>query len=358
MTGTAVCLGLLVPATAAVAVPAVFVVLGRLPRRRPLAHLVEPLPSVVVLIPAHDEEATLPAALHSIAAQDYPPDCVRVVVVADHCSDDTATVAAEHGATVVTRAAPDRRGKGYALAAGLESLGGGTFDAVLVLDADCILNPTALREVARTLAAGAEVVQAAVWSRNADDGPAGFVAAVGAAVDAAVAAGRERLGLHGRLRGTGMVFRTTVLDRVRWATVSPVEDAEYDRELRNAGVRVRYCPGAEVTAAAPRRLAGLVRQRYRWAAAGPGGSKPLGLVLVALAAASCLAAGQFLVWAGALVAGTAALYLSAVASLGITLRRVGLFAATPAVVARLAVVAIVGWLKPDRGWFPSEARPA
>lgn len=357
MTGTAVCLSLLVPATAAVAVPATLAAVGRLPRRRTTTQTPHVLPSVVVLVPAHDEEATLPAALRSLAVQDYPPERLRVVVVADHCADGTAAVAAAHGATVVAHDS-GRRGKGFALAAGLAALRGEAFDAVLVLDADCTLNRSALRELAAALATGADVVQTAVRSRNADDGAAGFVAAVGTAVDAAVAGGRERLGGRGRLRGTGMAFRRSVVERIRWATASPVEDAEYDRQLRDAGIRVRYCAGAEVTAAAPHRLADLLRQRRRWAAAGPAGSKPLGLALAALAVMACAATGQFLGWAAGLVAVVAVLYLSATLEVGLTRRRTILLLAVPAVVARLVLVAVGGWLKPDRSWFPAEARPA
>ncbi|HEX4612258.1 MAG TPA: glycosyltransferase family 2 protein [Urbifossiella sp.] len=350
MTGTAVCLGLLVPATAVAVVPAALAVLGRLPRRRPVPQLPQALPCVIVLIPAHDEERTLPAALHSLKAQDYPPDRIRVVVVADNCRDDTAAVAAACGAAVVIRTDPSRKGKGYALAAGFDAIRDEPFDVVLILDADCLLSSTALREMTATFATGAEVVQAVVRSRNAEDGAAGLVAAVGAAVDAAVAAGLDRIGRTGRLRGTGMAFRRSVLGRVRWATGSPVEDAEYDRQLRAAGVRVRYCAGAEVQASAPARVADLCRQRLRWAAAGPAGSKPLGLALTALAIVACLVSGEFVAWAGVLALLVAAVYVPAAVGLGLNRRRLGLLFATPVVVARLAVVAVVGWLKPVGGW--------
>jgi cellulose synthase/poly-beta-1,6-N-acetylglucosamine synthase-like glycosyltransferase len=307
----------------------------------------------VVLIPAHDEELTLPVTLRSVAEQEYPPGCVRVVVVADNCADATAAVAAAQGAHVVVRTDDVRRGKGYAIAAGLEAVRAEPFDAVLILDADCTLNPAALCELATTLSSGADVVQASLRSRNADAGPGGFVAAVGSAVDAAVAAGRERLGRAGRLRGTGMVFRRSALGGVGWATASPVEDAEYDRRLRAAGVRVRYCPRAEVTAAAPPRLADLCRQRRRWAAAGPAGSKPLGLALVAAAVVAALVSGQFIGWAVVVATLVGLVYGSAAADVGLSLRRLGFALAAPAVVARLAGVAVAGWLKPDRAWEPA-----
>lgn len=52
-----------------------------------------------VLIPAHDEAATIGAALASLRAQERPPE--RVVVVADNCTDDTADIARGLGAHVV-----------------------------------------------------------------------------------------------------------------------------------------------------------------------------------------------------------------------------------------------------------------
>lgn len=355
MTGAAVCLGLLAPATVVVAAQAALTALGRLPRRRQIPQPARLPPSFVVLVPAHNEEATLTQTLRSVTAQDYPADRVQGVVVADNCTDDTAAIAAAHGARVVVRSDGTNRGKGFAIDAGLDAVRNESFDAVLILDADCTLNPDALREVAATLASGADVVQACLRSRNADAGAGGFVAAVGSAVDAAVAAGRERLRLGARLRGTGMAFRRSVLDRVTWATASPVEDAEYDRQLRDAGVAVNYCPGAEVTATAPPRLADLCRQRRRWAAAGPAGSKPLALGLVTAAVVAACVTGQFLAWALVLAGLVIWTYGTAVADVGLTRRRLGFALAAPVVVARLAAVAVAGWWKPDRGWEPARA---
>ncbi|MFJ5806325.1 glycosyltransferase [Streptomyces sp. NPDC093093] len=64
------------------------------------------LEAVAVVIPAHDEEALLPAALEAVRTATLHPALRRLrvltVVVADHCRDDTAFLARETGATVVT----------------------------------------------------------------------------------------------------------------------------------------------------------------------------------------------------------------------------------------------------------------
>jgi cellulose synthase/poly-beta-1,6-N-acetylglucosamine synthase-like glycosyltransferase len=351
MVGPAVAVAVLAPATAAVLYFIALTVAGLFPRRpRPRA---TPTHTFAVLIPARDEEAGLPAALRALAAQDYPAHLVRVVVVADNCSDRTAAVAREYGAEVVVRDDPARPGKGHAVAAGLGRVLADDPDVVLMLDADGTLNPAALRELDAAFAAGADAVQTAVRFGNPDAGPGAYAAAVGAAADDAIAAGRGRLGLSVPLRGMGMAFRADVLRRVRWAAFGVAEDAEYGRQLRRAGVRVGYCGGAVVTTAAPDRPADLLRQRVRWRAAlrvgGGWGSKPLGLAGLALAAAIGLSAGSVW-WPVGLVLLTAAVYGRATAEVGLTGRRMGLLVLSAGVTARLGWVAAGGWLRPT----PSE----
>ncbi len=349
-----VCLAFLIPATAAGLTCLVCTVLG-MKNRRPVQPDAKPH-LFTVLIPAHDEESTLGTALDSLAAQAYPATNVKILVVADNCSDATAEVARRHGAECLVRTDEERRGKGFAIAAGIEmlerpSLARPANSIVLILDADCELSPTALRELNASFAAGADVVQAAVQSRNADDGPAGYVAAVGAAVDRAVASGRDRLGFRVPLRGTGMALRHEVLNKVKWNTASPVEDAEYARELQRAGVRVRFCPNAVVSCDAPATLSVLCRQRRRWALAGSLASKPLALVQLFATAALCFACNQFTTWAGSLLLITALIYLKAMLAVGLTRRRLGLLALSPIVVLRLLGVAMAGLLLPrPRTW--------
>ena len=349
-----VCLSGLIPATAVCLAYLVCTVLG-MKNRGPVQPVAKPL-HFTVLIPAHDEESTLGTALNSLAAQDYPATHFKILVVADNCSDATAEVARQHGVECLVRANAKRRGKGFAIAAGMEmlerpSLARPANSIVLILDADCELSPTALLELNATFAAGADVAQTAVQSRNADEGPASYVAAVGAAIDRAVASGRDRLGFRVPLRGTGMALRHEVLGHVKWSTASPVEDAEYDRDLRRAGVRVRLCSNAIVSCEAPASLAMLCQQRRRWAFAGPLASKPITLAHLFATVAFCFACNHFSTWASLLLLITALIYLKAMLAVGLTRRRFGLLALSPIVVVRLLGVAMTGLLLPrPRTW--------
>jgi len=84
--------------------------------------------SVAVLIPALDEEASVPGVL-----ADIPSWVDRVVVVDNGSRDDTAGAALRGGAEVVR--AP-RRGYGTAVQAGMHRLQDGPPHIVVILDAD------------------------------------------------------------------------------------------------------------------------------------------------------------------------------------------------------------------------------
>jgi cellulose synthase/poly-beta-1,6-N-acetylglucosamine synthase-like glycosyltransferase len=95
---------------------------------------------LVVLLPAHNEERDIGTALEALTLQTRMPD--KVIVIADNCTDDTARIAVEHGATVMKTSGNAHRKAGalnYALERILPRLT--DTDAVLVQDADSYLDP-------------------------------------------------------------------------------------------------------------------------------------------------------------------------------------------------------------------------
>ncbi len=309
----------------------------------------EPL-HLTVVIPAHDEADQLPATLRSVFAADYPFTHLRVLVVADNCTDRTAEVAVIHGADCVIRTDPTRRGKGYALAYGLPQALPGA-EAVIVLDADCTVNRVFLRRMSDRLRT-ADVVQSAVVSTNTDS-PSGYVAAVGSTIDNATAAGLDAVGGRVPLRGTGMGFRRGVLERHPWGGFGPTEDAEYAAILAADRVRVRVAPGAEVRCEAPADGGAFAVQRRRWRSAlGVGrfgylNSKPLVLahllvvaVVVALLTNSPVLLGALAV----LLTLTACVYVFAAIPHGPPSVRIC------AVVVRLLMLAVFGGRRQKQQW--------
>lgn len=95
--------------------------------------------TVTVLIPAHDEAASIGATLESLGAQNPAPD--RVIVVADNCSDATEAIAIAHGAEVFLTI-DNAHKKAGALNQALRGLveGMGDNDIVMCMDADTVLD--------------------------------------------------------------------------------------------------------------------------------------------------------------------------------------------------------------------------
>jgi glycosyltransferase involved in cell wall biosynthesis len=99
------------------------------------------LPFISIIIPAFNEEETLPGTLESLKQQDYPK--FETVVVANGCTDGTAE--AVRGKCDQFYELP-QRGLGPARNLGAARSRGGL---LLFLDADTVLEPGALREIAR-----------------------------------------------------------------------------------------------------------------------------------------------------------------------------------------------------------------
>lgn len=93
---------------------------------------------MTVLVPAHNEAATIGESLASLRRQSRVPD--RIIVIADNCSDRTAQIAAEHGAEVV-ETIDNRDKKAGGLNQALERLlpRSSADDLFMVMDADTTL---------------------------------------------------------------------------------------------------------------------------------------------------------------------------------------------------------------------------
>ena len=219
-----------------------------------------------IVVPARDEEAAIARTLASLRAVDYPPDRMEIIVVADHCTDGTAAVAADAGATVWTRAGGDE-GKGAALAWAFARLleHRPAAEAVVVVDADCTVAPNLLSAIDGRLRDGARAVQVAYRVGNAEASP---VAALRFAsftlVNEVRPLGKATFGLSAGLFGTGMAFGRDLVARHGWVARSLVEDQEQHLALVAAGERVVFAPETCVVSAMPTSLGRASSQQLRW----------------------------------------------------------------------------------------------
>ncbi len=221
-------------------------------------------PSIAVLVPAHDEALGIVATLVSIRTQLQVGD--RVLVVADNCSDDTAAVAIAAGAEAIARVDAVLRGKSHALDFGVRHLALAPPEVVIVIDADCLLEPGALDRLARLSLASARPVQALYLMRSPPGASLkGKVAEFAWAVkNWARALGYQRLGLPCQLMGSGMAFPWPLMAQAELASGHIVEDLKLGLDCARQGRAPLFCPEAEVSSVFPANVEGAQSQRTRW----------------------------------------------------------------------------------------------
>lgn len=225
-------------------------------------------PRFAVIIPAHDEELGVAATVAQLRSADYPPENIRILVIADNCSDLTAARARGAGAEVWVRHDVVDKGKGQALDWALKKQDSRLADAELIafVDADMHVHADFFATMAATFAHPATVVaQGRYVISNAGHS---FLSAIGFASFCYVNHVRPagRCFWHGTadLKGGGMVFRSRFLLPRGWPAHSIAEDIQLGKEMMLEGVRVTYVPSAKVESDIPATLAQVKVQQSRW----------------------------------------------------------------------------------------------
>jgi 1,2-diacylglycerol 3-beta-glucosyltransferase len=234
----------------------------------------------VILVPAHDEETGLSSTLRSIAAVDYPAGLAHVVVVADRCTDGTAAAARAAGVSCLERS-EGTPGKGAAIAWAIDRLRevGANYDALVIVDADTIVDARLLEAYDRALVHGHEVQQGYNYLSNPWETPFTRIIAVTSVLrNGLFYGGKERHGLSSMLSGTGMCFSRRVLERHRWNAFSVGEDWEFSVLLLLNGETIHFTRDARTMARESKGFRQASSQRLRWASgrqavAGEGASR-------------------------------------------------------------------------------------
>ncbi len=228
-------------------------------------------PSLIVLVPAHNEERVIAHALDALLASDYPTDRFVLVPIDDRSTDGTWAILEDYAARHPGRVRPHRRAAGSApgKAAGLEEVGrlfGG--DVHVVFDADYVPGPRLLRQLAAPFVdpeVGAVMgrvvplnVGRALLPRLLD-----LERSAGYQVDQQA---RMNLGLIPQYGGTVGGVRVAALRAVGgWRTDTLAEDTDMTMRLVLAGWQVVYQNRSECYEEVPETWASRERQIRRWA---------------------------------------------------------------------------------------------
>src|SRR3954451_18831785 len=104
------------------------------------------LPSVAVIVTAHNEESAIERRLENLRGLDYPPELVELVVTSDASTDRTEELAEAAGVRVI------RNPRGGKVAAQDAAVRATDADVVAFSDANATWAPDALRKLVRNLA--------------------------------------------------------------------------------------------------------------------------------------------------------------------------------------------------------------
>ncbi len=237
--------------------------LGFLPARR-LEQKGQAVPALAVLVPAHNEEPVIGATLDSL--KESLPGTGRLLVIADNCTDRTADIVREHGFEVLEREDTVNRGKGFALACGLEVLKSDPPDVVVIVDADCEVSPPTITALAQSAQHTGRPIQGVYLLRAPDShDPKAVISAFAFMVkNQARPRGMDRLGLPIPLTGSGMAFPYDLIKQADLATGNIVEDLALGLELAEQGHGPALCDAARITGSLPDTGDAAVTQRTRW----------------------------------------------------------------------------------------------
>lgn len=219
---------------------------------------------LLFLIPAHDEEEMIGDCVRAVLTMRYPRELTGILVVADNCSDSTAARARALGVDCWERNDTELRGKPRALAWALDRINLPEYDAVVILDADALVDPDYATALDRAAPLRGKAVECFDDVRNRGESALTRLAALYSAARFRAAFRLKRaLGLTIPL-SDGMCVGTDVLREHPWSAFGLCEDWEVYAILTAAGVPIDLAVGAHLYAEEATSMRQASTQRQRW----------------------------------------------------------------------------------------------
>lgn len=225
-----------------------------------------------VIVPGHNEEKVISGIVKNLNNDmNYPRDMFEIYVIADNCTDKTASIAREYGANVFENTTPKDapKGKPYAIKAFLENNPEifKKFDVLTIFDADNIVHFDYFKEVNSQFLANedCDLIQCRVLSKNPDDNYiSGGYSLSESFMNRFYTIPKQRFGFNTTIQGTGFNVRLPYLSEVGWNPKSITEDFEFQVEMSNLNKKSQFNPYAKIFDEKPTTTSNSLIQRLRW----------------------------------------------------------------------------------------------
>ncbi len=224
-----------------------------------------------IIVSARNEEAVIGNLIKSVYKNKYSQDKLQIFVVAHNCTDNTAKIARELGATVYEYNNPKECTKGYAFKFLFDKIrqdwGVENYDGFFVFDADNILADNYFDKMNDAFVANNK--EKVITSfRNSKNFGSNVISAMygiyfiqGCRYESR---GRTVCGCSTRVSGTGYVIPSEAI-KDGWKYVTLTEDWEFSADQIINKRKIVYCDEAVFYDEQPTKTRIMLRQRLRWA---------------------------------------------------------------------------------------------
>lgn len=223
-----------------------------------------------IIIPARNEEAVVGNLIKSVYKNNYPQDKLQVFVIAHNCTDKTAQIARDLGATVYEYNNPNECTMGYAFRYLFDQIkkdyGVQNYDGFFLFNADNILDANYFEKMNDAFDAteGKSVITSFRNSKNFGtnmiSGMYGLYFMSGCLLESR---GRTALGCSTRVQGTGYVINSKLVEN-GWPYVTLTEDWEFTADQVINNTKIEFCDDAVFYDEQPTTFKVMWRQRVRW----------------------------------------------------------------------------------------------
>ncbi|MDR2505061.1 MAG: glycosyltransferase family 2 protein [Oscillospiraceae bacterium] len=238
----------------------------------------EPEKRIGVIIPARNEANVIRGIIASLRKQDYPKHLFDIIVIANNCTDDTAELAKQDGARVLTPTShpaksadlsgtPDEpiKKKGDVLAFAFAALKDEGYDVYCVLDADNLVDKRYLSSVNNAFVGGVNVAQGVRDSKNPRANViSGMFSIFYWFMSRLQNETRAALGLSCAVNGTGFAVSSAYINKIDFHPSSLTEDLELSGICALDGEKIHYMAGAVVYDEQPTTIKACFSQLRRW----------------------------------------------------------------------------------------------
>ncbi|MBO5312969.1 MAG: glycosyltransferase family 2 protein [Clostridia bacterium] len=223
-----------------------------------------------LIIPARNEETVVGNLIKSIQKNNYPQDKLQIFVMAHNCTDRTAEIARELGATVYEYTNPNECTMGYAFKYLFDQInkdyGCTSFDGFILFNADNILDENYLEKMNDAFVAHGkrDVITSFRNSKNFGENVMsacyGLYFVYGCLFESR---GRSICGCSTRVQGTGYVINSELV-KDGWKYVTLTEDWEFTADQLIEENNIYFCDEAVFYDEQPTDFKVMWRQRVRW----------------------------------------------------------------------------------------------